>query len=230
MRKVKLLSAQVAVALWQVPAAVQVGPGSIEGYVSDASGGVLPGVTIQVSSPGAPGQTVISNASGRFAVRQLVPGRYEVGLSLPGFHTSRGAVNVRAGNASAVTFQLAIGSLSESLMVQASAPAPAQPPAPPPTGPQTPIRVGGSIQEPRKVLNVQPIYPAAAAAAGAEGDVVIEAVIGRDGAVTSARVLQGVPLLNIPALDAVRQWKYTPTRLNGQPVDVMVTVTISFVR
>src|SRR5262245_55547632 len=80
------------------------------------------------------------------------------------------------------------------------------------------------------VQDVKPIYPAEASAAGAEGDVVIEAVIGRDGAVTSARVLQGVPLLNIPALDAVRQWKYTLTRLNGQPVDVMATVTIRFVR
>ena len=230
MRKLKLLSALVAVALWQVPVAVQAGPGGIEGYVSDASGAVLPGVSVQVSSPSVPGQKIFSNASGRFNVAQLPAGAYQVDLSLPGFRTSRRSVNVRAGNTSAVTFQLAIGSLSESVTVSVAAAAPAPLPAPPPTGQQTPIRVGGSIEVPRKVQDARPIYPAEAAAVGAEGDVVIEAVIGRDGDVTSARVLQGVPLLNAPALAAVRQWKYSPTRLNGQPVDVMATVTIRFVR
>lgn len=227
----KLLSALVVVAVWQVAVAVQTGPGGIEGYVSDADGGVLPGVTVEVSSPAAPAQTVTTDARGRFVVRQLPAGQYQVGLSLTGFRTSRGSVSVRAGGTSAVTFQLAVGSLSETLTVRSPTPSPAQvpPPSPPPVT-NTPIRVGGDIQEPLKIADVRPVYPAAAVAAGAEGDVVIEAVIGRDGAVSRARVLQGVPLLNVAALDAVRQWRYTPTRLNGQPVEVMATVTIRFVR
>lgn len=75
-----------------------------------------------------------------------------------------------------------------------------------------------------------PVFSPEADQAGAEGIVVIEAVIGRDGGVTSARVIQGVPLLNGAALAAVRQWQYTPTRLNGAPVEVLAAVTVRFVR
>ncbi len=91
-----------------------------------------------------------------------------------------------------------------------------------------PIRVGGSIREPRKIRDVKPIYPPDAAAAGAEGVVIIEARIGQDGAVQEARIIRGVPGLDDAAIGAVRQWRYTPTLLNGAPVDVLVTVTVTF--
>ena len=80
------------------------------------------------------------------------------------------------------------------------------------------------------VQRVDPIYPAAAIAAGAEGTVIIAAVIARDGTVQQARVVQGVPLLDAAALAAVRQWRYTPTLLNAVPVEVTMNVTVSFRR
>jgi protein TonB len=58
--------------------------------------------------------------------------------------------------------------------------------------------------------------------------VIVEATISPQGKVTNARVLRGVPLLNDAALDAVRQWEYTPTMLNGVPVPVIMTVTVNF--
>jgi protein TonB len=97
--------------------------------------------------------------------------------------------------------------------------------APPPSAP---IRPGGDIREPQKLVNVQPLYPEAARAARVEGIVIIEAVIAPDGTVRDARVLRSRPLLDEAALHAVRQWRYTPTLLNGVPVPVIVTVTVNF--
>jgi TonB family protein len=88
--------------------------------------------------------------------------------------------------------------------------------------------VGGDIKEPRRTKDVKPVYPPIAQQGGIQGIVIIEAVIGTDGKVQEARVLRPVPLLDQAALDAVLQWEYTPTLLNGQPVPVIMTVTVSF--
>ena len=102
-----------------------------------------------------------------------------------------------------------------------------EPPPPPP--PQRPLRVGGIIKEPRKLATVAPIYPAIARAARVQGLVVLEAVIDEGGAVTLVRVIKSVPLLDAAAVQAVRQWRYTPTLLNGMPVSVLMTISINFV-
>jgi TonB family protein len=93
-----------------------------------------------------------------------------------------------------------------------------------------PVRPGGRIMEPRKIKDVQPVYPAIAQSARVSGAVVIEATIGSDGKVTDAKVVRSIPLLDQAALDAVRQWEYLPTMLNGVPVPVVVTITINFTR
>jgi periplasmic protein TonB len=97
---------------------------------------------------------------------------------------------------------------------------------PPP--PVAPLPVGGRIQRPQKIRDVQPIYPDLAQRARIEGIVIIEAIIGQTGQVQEARVLRGVPLLEDAALEAVRQWVYAPTLLNGQPIAVVMTVTVNF--
>ena len=101
-------------------------------------------------------------------------------------------------------------------------------PPPPPVQPTKPVRPGGDIREPVKVKHVPPVYPQIAINARISGRVVIDAVIGVDGVVREARILSGVPLLNQAALDAVRQWRYTPTTLNNVPVPVIMTVTVQF--
>ena len=92
------------------------------------------------------------------------------------------------------------------------------------------VRVGGKIKPPIKMNDVKPVYPAIAQTAGVTGAVIIEATIGLDGKVIDAKVLRSVPLLDQAALDAVRQWEYAPTLLNGVPVPVVMTVTINFKR
>jgi protein TonB len=106
-------------------------------------------------------------------------------------------------------------------------PAVPQPPVPPPAPPAKPVRLS-AYEMPRKVHDVAPIYPRIAQHAGVEGVVIIEAVIAVDGSVRDARVLRSVPLLDRAALDAVKQWRYAPTRLNGVAVPVIVTVTVQF--
>ncbi len=93
-----------------------------------------------------------------------------------------------------------------------------------------PVRIGGQIKAPNKIKDVAPVYPAIAQSARVDGVVTIEATIGLDGKVTDAKVVRSIPLLDQSALDAVRQWEYTPTLLNGVPVPVVVAVTINFTR
>lgn len=103
-----------------------------------------------------------------------------------------------------------------------------EPPPPPPPPPTQPVRVGGNIKPPQKLKHVNPVYPPIAQSARVQGIVIIEATIGPTGAVQDAKVLRSIPLLDQAALDAVRQWQFTPTLLNGVPVPVIMTVTVQF--
>ena len=91
-----------------------------------------------------------------------------------------------------------------------------------------PIRIGGDVKPPVRIKYVEAVYPPIALTAGVEGVVYIEARVGKDGSVSDAKILRGIPLLNDAALDAVRQWVYTPTELNGMPVEIIMTVTLNF--
>ena len=84
------------------------------------------------------------------------------------------------------------------------------------------------MQPPTKVVNVNPVYPTLAQAARKEGVVILEAVIDARGNVTTVKVLRSIQLLDQAAVDAVRQWRFTPTLLNGEPVPIVMTVTVDF--
>ncbi len=110
-------------------------------------------------------------------------------------------------------------------------PPPPPPPPPPPGDPDrdpAAVRVGGGIAPPTKLVDVQPVYPAAAKEAKIQGVVILEAVIGTNGQVEQARVLRSVPELDQAAIDAVKQWVFTPTQVNGKAVKVIMTVTVNF--
>ena len=107
-------------------------------------------------------------------------------------------------------------------------PPPAPPPPPPPGWAEGALRVGGNVVMPLKTKHVAPVYPALAKSAAVQGVVILEVIVGADGHVADARVLRSIPLLDPAALDAVRQWEFTPTRLNGSPVPVVMTATVQF--
>jgi protein TonB len=101
-------------------------------------------------------------------------------------------------------------------------------PPPPPPASREPIRLHAGMQAPRKIVNVPPHYPPHAQAARVEGTVVLDAVIDPAGRVTGVRVTHSVNLLDQAAVEAVRQWRFTPTLLNGEPVSILLTVTVRF--
>jgi TonB family protein len=96
-----------------------------------------------------------------------------------------------------------------------------------PAGP-APVRVGGNVKPPAKIKHVNPAYPPIASQARLQGVVVLEVTVGASGKVEAACVLRSIPLLDQAAVDAVLQWEFEPTLLNGQPVPVLMTVTVSF--
>jgi periplasmic protein TonB len=106
----------------------------------------------------------------------------------------------------------------------------AVPPVPDPAPPArpAPVRVGQGVREPRKIVDVTPIYPPIALNARIEGAVILEAVINERGEIERVKVLRSQPLLDAAAVDAVRRWRYTPTLLSGVPVSVLMTITINF--
>jgi protein TonB len=104
---------------------------------------------------------------------------------------------------------------------------PPPPPVPPPAKPAL-VRIGGQIKAPALISRINPVYPALAQAAQLEGIVILEATVGETGWVESVKVLRSVGLLDAAAVEAVKQWRYSPLRLNDRPTSFVLTVTVQF--
>jgi protein TonB len=107
---------------------------------------------------------------------------------------------------------------------------PPPPPPPPPPAPATrkPVRVGGEIKEPTLTYRVDPVYPLLAVVRQIEGVVVLEAIVDEEGRVENLRVLRSPGVFEQAAVEAVRQWRYSPVILNGRPEKFILTVTVLF--
>jgi periplasmic protein TonB len=119
------------------------------------------------------------------------------------------------------------GSLNGALGAFAAPPSPTPKPAPPPATP-SPIRVGGEVQAALLKHEVVPVYPIIAKSARIQGTVRLSASIAPNGTVKDLRVLSGNPLLVDAAQNAVKQWTYQPTYLNGKPVEVLTEIDVQF--
>lgn len=100
-------------------------------------------------------------------------------------------------------------------------------PPPPPKTPER-IRVGGNVQAANLIHQVMPMYPEIAKTAHIQGTVLLHAVIAKNGTIEQLQYISGPPLLMRSAMDAVRQWRYRPTLLNGEPVIVDTTISVVF--
>jgi protein TonB len=112
--------------------------------------------------------------------------------------------------------------------IVADVPQVAPPPPPPPPPPPKRIRVGGAVQQARMLRRVNPVYPPLAKSARIQGTVQLSAIIGKDGQIAELNVIEGHPMLIQAALQAVQQWQYKPTLLNGTPVEVATQVNVVF--
>jgi protein TonB len=88
--------------------------------------------------------------------------------------------------------------------------------------------VGGQVQPARLLKSVQPVYPAFARSSHTSGEVTVDALIDANGNVTDLKAVSGPPILRPAAMDAIRQWKYDPTRLDGRPVAIHLSLTVRF--
>jgi TonB family protein len=96
------------------------------------------------------------------------------------------------------------------------------------TAPAMRIRFGGNIPRPKLIKEVNPVYPEAARANGVQGTVKLHVILAKDGSVRQVELVSGDPLLVQAAIDAVKQWRYRPSLLNGQPVEVDNEVNVVF--
>jgi protein TonB len=173
----------------------------------------------------------------------LPAGDYALEASLPAFAAFKGKLRI-AGEHLQQDLKLEVGSLREIINVRASATSPGSPNSttagtrratPRPAAKCTPVTgqdgtpLGGNIRPPIKLYDVRPYYPASALSAGASGAVVLDARIGSDGNVEDVRTVSAPhPDLAASAIDAVRQWQFSPTVLNCAAIPVNMGVTVNF--
>jgi periplasmic protein TonB len=121
------------------------------------------------------------------------------------------------------------GTAGEATSVLGQPGLPEPPEIPAARGPDRPVVRGGKVMEALLIYRVEPKYPAIAKATRTSGDVVLNAIIATDGTINSLNVVSGNALLVRAATDAVSQWRYKPTTLDGQPVEVDTLVTVRFI-
>jgi TonB family protein len=206
--------------------AQQAGPAPLQGVVYDASGAVLPGVEMALVNEQGVKWSTPTDGGGRYEFAPVGAGKYRLEADLPGFRPLRQDVVLEREKDWRKVITMQVGELEETIQVTARRPAQV---TPPPVSSGV-VRVGGNIKAPQKVRHVAPVYPEAMQAAGIEGVVKLDVLIATDGTVASVRVAsaQVHPAFAASASAAVKQWRFTPTLLNGQPVEVEMTASISF--
>jgi beta-lactamase regulating signal transducer with metallopeptidase domain len=205
---------------------------SLSGSVVDQLGGAISGVTLSLTNRDT-GQKyeVHSSSVGSYEFVGLTSGEYNLETGMPGFRSAKGSVTVTGKNLRQ-DVQLKVGSLEETITVVGSnEPRPDAPAVPRVRSakvspkPECVVQpTGGVLAQPRKIVDVRPISP------DKSGLVVLDALIGTDGTVTDARPvdLNVDPSLAAAAVEAVKQWQYTPTLLNCVAIEVPMKVTVNF--
>ena len=208
--------------------AAQSAPLPLAGSVYDATGAVLPAVDLTIEDTQQVKSQATTDAAGHFEFPSVQPGRYVLEASIAGFRPLRQEIALQNARDWDRAITLQVGDLRETISVRERRVAD-QRPSSSAQGSQ-PIRIGGNIRPPRKQHHVRPVYPTTMRDAGREGVVPMEAIIGRDGSVLSVRVIsaQVHPDFALAAVDAVRQWRFDPTLLNGETVEVVMTVSVNF--
>jgi TonB family protein len=205
--------------------------GSFTGAVSDPSGAAVQNATIIMTNPRTHGiEMTASDARGHFDFNALPAGEYEMSVLKRGFEEYRPPrVVLEAGRKTSQNVTLQLGAALEEMDVVAEGTAEALPSSQT-AGKPTRMRIGGDVERAKLLTKVQPIYPAAAKAAGTEGSVILHAIVGMDGTPLSLRVMnnQVDPELARAAVEAVSKWRYRPTLLNGHPVEVDTTIMVNF--
>ena len=223
-------------------AAAQSGFASFSGRITDEQSRGVPGVAVGLANDVRQSKyEVKTNAEGRYEFVGLPAGDYAVLIEGAGFQAIKDVLTVSGQNIQR-DYMFKLGTLQETIVIRFNPNEPVDQNAPAPTGKVREVAMpprkecaasptGGRIVPPRKIRDVAPIYPLGLRATGTEGTVVMETRIGPDGYPSDITIVGDAhPELAHAAIAAVRDWRYTETLLNCQPVDVMMTVTTKFER
>jgi TonB family protein len=199
---------------------------TIGGSLYDPSGAAVPDAKAQLYDPDTNTKfETTTSPDGKFVFETLPAGEYILRLQKPGFATLFREFNVKEDSKVDRGLTLAVGSGHQQVNVAAQG-APVAPSAG--NAPKT-LRVGGAVAQANLIQKVQPIYPTAAKAAGIQGTVLFEMVISKEGVPVDIRVIESPDDdLTQSALDAVRQWRYRPTLLNGNPIEIVTEVVVNY--
>lgn len=244
----------IALAAFHTPLFAQ--SGKLAGVVRDASGAVIPRARIDVrsaSGAAARGESVVheivySNAIGEFSL-DVADGSYDISIAAQGFaKQDHQGVLFANRNAKRMDMTLAVGAIQERIQVQSgmdhgldhgmdqkmqaerAAIERTNRAAESNSLPPQRIRVGGNVQAANLIRKVTPLYPTTAKLDRVEGTVIIKVVIGKDGTILSLEQINKLvdTRLAEAALDAVKQWQYKPTLLNGEPIEVVTEIEVNF--
>jgi len=207
------------------------GAAVISGTVTDPSGARVPGAKlIATNSDSGYEEATTSDPAGVWTFTGMSAGHYTIEVQAPGFAAFRlGDLTLVNGGKLQVDARLSVGRISESIRVAGGGtPNTAAPPAAV-AGPQR-IRVGGSVQAAALITQVKPVYPPSLLAQGIEATVLLQAIISKEGVPQSLSVLNATadPAFVNAAMDAVSQWRYRPTLLNGEPIEVITSIQVDF--
>ncbi|HEV2687503.1 MAG TPA: TonB family protein [Bryobacteraceae bacterium] len=193
----------------------------------DPSGAVIPNATVLLTNLDAPSkETAVANAAGAYSLKSIPSGHYTLEVSTPGFKTFRRDVRLNPNDNQRLDIVMDVGAINERVRVTAAKPSVQQAT---PSEPPRRIKVGGMVTAAKLITKVAPIYPEIARQRGIEGPVLMHAIISTTGAVLSLKVINSAdPDLAREAMNAVGQWRYEPTLLNGEPVEVVTTITMDF--
>jgi TonB family protein len=207
----------------------QTGAATITGIVSDPTGAVIANATVGAIDQTGVRETTVSGATGSYTFANVPPGYYTIEVRVPGFAVFRlDNVALVTGGKAEANARLAVGGMSERITVAAQGTPKPRAPAIKAAG--RPIRVGGMVQAPALIQRVNPVYPGFLQAQGIEGTVLLSAVISKEGVPTSLKVLKnpGNEEFVTAAIGAVEQWRYQPSLLNGEPIEVATTIQVDF--
>jgi len=206
--------------------------GKVSGSIHDISGtGVANATIIMSKQPGDIDMITMttSDRDGNFSFKALPAGEYELKVMKRGFEPFRlPQVTLESGRDFFQSITLQPGTIIEEVEVVPNGTAKPLPSSA--TGKPSRIRVGGDIEAPHLITKVQLVYPESARSAGVSGTVILRAIISKDGKPLSLQVMNSQidPDLARSAVEAISQWRYTPTLLNGEPIEVDTTITVNF--
>jgi TonB family protein len=200
---------------------------TIGGSLFNPNGEVIPNAKASLYNPDtATMQQATTTADGKFVFDDLQAGQYILRVEKPGFASLFREFNVQAESKVERGLTLNLGPAEEKGNAQAAA---GERPAYPQSSNSLQLRIGGIEEQAKLITKVQPVYPASAKAARIQGTVELETEISADGVPQEIRVLASPgDDLTKSALEAVRQWRYNPTLLNGQPVEVITDVIVNY--